>query len=123
MSKKDLRKYDDGPWKIRKEPQNSGSHSYMIIDKMGHSLAMWGNKDNITLMAAAPKLVRRLAIRILDSAELYVRYDPPKILTEREAFDYYLRYQEDDLAVLADALSCQPEDITLGALKVIAEGE
>jgi hypothetical protein len=150
MMANDLRQYAPGPWKfIGRENLNTDDGPFRSIylaqlftdeaviarmslelelgkgrsdeEKKAYSSVRKHIKANFTLMESAPELVQRLAMTILNGAEKYA-YHKGDVHSE-EHYSKYIEYQDEDRAILAKALQCKTEDLTLEALKIIAEVE
>jgi hypothetical protein len=97
-----------------------------------HNMVEWFANDDInydlSLMAAAPDLVRELALKVLEDYEEHMQVcqesgDRPLFKTDVLAMEAFFTYAPviRSVNVIIKALQCDPEDLTLENLKIIAE--
>lgn len=118
----DLRKFTPGPWEHKRQPFKHGVWEMLYWDNVynvtySHSLSNEVYAANFALMAAAPDLVRELARTILEIMN-HVDTTGMSGVEVAETLSKGGSHQ-----ALVKALQCQPADLTLEALKIIAEGE
>jgi hypothetical protein len=132
---KDLRKYTRGPWKLNTIKGNDvlGPYEYSriediagrpLVDEYRSELKRSKEKrmrlseyrGNVKLAVAAPKLVRELAKVLLDFYGYVRQVRKPGYVFSEMQYDC-----GDQFNIIVEALDCKPEDLTLEALRIIAE--
>jgi hypothetical protein len=131
-----MKKYDKstpGEWRARKDRGNSknGPCSYAVVDKSNHTVALWGNRANMQLLAQAKALRREPAKSVM--LILYRTFSRNNTLKtwnvtfEEMTEDMLCRtgicYSQCQVIAETFGPDWKPDDITLEVLRELAEEE
>jgi hypothetical protein len=134
-----MKKYDKstpGEWRARKDRGNSknGPCSYAVVDESNHTVALWGNRANMQLMAQAKALRRELVREILKNTptERGVLFEittntktDERVYSHAPEIDLKYITKHTSTPIIAASLGpdWKPEYVTLEVLRELAEEE